>query len=117
MQKLLVVFLLGWAVAFFGSFVAFYLTPGRDFGLSAGWNRVTVFMGWQLVAVVLALVCMFLRWSTSDPRLKRLAAIPAVAVGILVSVAAVVIFWGNIQRSPPDGTPPSGAATVPAVDG
>jgi hypothetical protein len=117
MQKLLMLFLLAWAVAFFGSFVAFLLTPGRDFGLSAGWNKISVFMGWQLVAVVLALVCMVMRWSTSDPRLKRLAAIPAVAVGLLMSVAAVVLFWGNIQQAPPYDAQPPGPVTAPATEG
>ena len=119
MQKLLTVLLLGWAVAFFGSFIAFYLAPARDFGMSAGWNKVTVFMGWQFVAVFLALCSLVLRWSTRNVRIKRLAAIPAMATSVLLLVAAAVLFWSNTQRTPPEGAQPSMPVTTPApaVDG
>ena len=119
MQKLLTVLLLGWGIAFFGSFIAFYLTPARDFGLSGGWNKMTVFMGWQFVAVVLALCSMVLRWSTGNPRLKRLAAIPAMATSVLLTVAAVALFWSNTRQIAPEGEQPPGPVTAPAptVDG
>lgn len=47
--------LLAWAIAFFGSFAAFALTPSKDFGLSAGWNKVGVWMTWQAFAFAFAL--------------------------------------------------------------
>lgn len=49
-------FLAAWLIAFAGSFVAFYFTPSRDFGLSGGFNRIGVWLAWQTAAVVFACI-------------------------------------------------------------
>jgi len=115
MPKLLALFLLGWAIAFFGSFIMFYLTPARDFGLAAGWNKVTVFMGWQMVATVLALACLAMRWTSRDTVTRRFAVIPSVALGVMLVALAALVFWANMDRGAPTSAP-SKPVTAPAVD-
>jgi len=118
MPRLLALLLLGWAIAFFGSFMAFYFTPAKDFGLAAGWNKVSVFMGWQAVATVLALFCLVMRWSSKDKITRRLAVIPTFALALMLVALAGLIFWANLQRTSPDPQPPvpTRPVTAPAAD-
>ncbi len=103
-----------WGVAFLGSFAAFYLTPARDFGLSAGWNRVSVYMGWQMAATGLAVVCLALaQWLPRGSGLRRLALVPAGATVLLaVTITALTIF-ASPARAPSD-LPPDRPVTQPA---
>ena len=110
--------LAAWAVAFFGAFVAFFVTPADDFGLAAGWNKVGVFMVWQAAAAVLAiLVAVFSRSVPKGQLLRRLGLVP---VGLLVlGVLAIValILWANFSRPPPTTETGAGpAVTAPAVE-
>ncbi|MCG6902097.1 MAG: hypothetical protein LJE68_05390 [Rhodobacter sp.] len=98
MKKLLMLLLLCWAIAFFGSFAALLLLPTVDNGLTAGLNRVTTFFTWQLVAVGLAMACMVLRWSSSNMRLRSLAAVPAIVAGLMAVVVGGMYVWGNMQH-------------------
>ncbi len=114
MPKLLTILLIGWTVAFFGPFVALWPTPTTDFGLAA-WNKVGVFMGWHAAALVLTCACLGVRWTSSDPRIRRLAAIPAVVVGLLALVIGALLVWGSLQRTPSEGVaPPPMPVTAPA---
>ena len=65
-RTLTMVFLALWLIAFAGAFLAFWLTPARDFGLTAGLNRISTFLGWQAVAGFLAV----LAWTTGT-RLEK----------------------------------------------
>lgn len=118
MPRMLAILLLGWAIAFFGSFLAFYLTPARDFGLSAGWNKVGIFMQWQAVATGLALGCLAVRWTSKDKITRRFAALPSVALGVMLAALAAVLLWASFQRTSPDPGPalPSKPVTAPAVE-
>jgi len=93
---MLILLLVLWALAFFGSFVAFYLVPPSDFGFTAGANRVLVFVAGQAIAVLLALICLGLRWSVDDAALKRWAALPSVAFALLVLGFGLLFFWATV---------------------
>ena len=121
-ERVTQLFLLGWLVAFAGSFIAFALTPSRDFGLAAGWNRVSVFMGWQVFAMLTAFGA-----GVASRRVRKgkpLRWIGVVPVGIFTLMALAVvalILWANLQRPAPDtGAPltptPTRPVTAPAVD-
>ncbi len=116
MNRLLLIILAAWTVAFLGAFVAFWITPATDFGLAAGWNKVGVFMGWQGVAAVLAVLAAVV--SRSVPRGERLRWLGLVPMGfLLLLVAGVValIVWANMQRPPPEGPVPSETTAPRAV--
>ena len=98
MRNLLFGLLLVWAIAFFGSFVVYYVTPAKDFGFTAGANRLTAFMAWQAVATVIALVCLIIRWNTKERQLRLLAAIPSSALAVLFSAVTLLIFWTYLQQ-------------------
>ena len=106
MPRLLAILLLGWAIAVFGSFLAFFLTPAKDFGLTAGLNKVTVFMGWQAVATVLSFASLAMRWSSRDKITRRFAAIPALALAVMLMAFAALLFWANMKTAPLDTTTP-----------
>ncbi len=115
MNRILLIILAAWTVAFLGAFVAFWLTPATDFGLAAGWNKVGVFMGWQGVAAVLAILAAVV--SRSVPRGLRLRWLGLVPMGFLLLLAAgiaALIIWANMQRPPPEGAVPS-ATTAPVA--
>ena len=104
--------LLGWIVAFFGAFAAFYFTPAKDFGLAAGWNKVSVFIGWQAAAAVLALICAVLsRGVPLGHRMRWIGLIPVAVMTLLVAAIAAFVFWASSSRTSPDPGPPPKPAT------
>ncbi len=115
-ERWTLIFLIAWAIAFVGSFVAFALTPAKDFGLSAGWNKIGVFMGWQLVAMVLA----FFAGTTSrkvEPgrTLRWLGVLPVSVFGLMALAVIALLLWSNWSKPAPEGLPTPGApVTVPA---
>ena len=112
-RRITLVLCAAWTVAFLGAFVAFFVTPASDFGLAAGWNKVGVFMGWQAVAAVLAILAGVA--SRAVPRGQRLRWIGLVPLGfllLLVTGFAALIVYGNMQRSAPVGAVPA-AVTAP----
>ena len=116
MNRILLILLAAWTVAFLGAFLAFYLTPASDFGLAAGWNKVGVFMGWQGVAAVLAILAAVA--SRAVPKGERLRWIGLVPVGFLILLVAGVvglIVWANMQRPPAEGAVPAATSTAPVA--
>lgn len=84
-----------WVIAFAGSFIAFALIEPTGSSFTRGANRVGAFLGWQAVAIGLAVV---LWWRTRQPILatgtRWLMRLPIlIALGLL---AAFLIFigWG-----------------------
>ena len=107
-----------WAVAFLGAFVAFALTPARDFGFTAGMNRVTVFLGGQVVASALAIpAAIAARRLPKGAGLRWLALVPIWMVGALAALVAALIVWAALQRPPAGTAPPPGPVTAPAEAG
>ena len=109
--------IVAWAVAFFGSFAAFYLTPAKDFGLTAGLNKVSIFFGWQFAAILLALLCLGVRPRVPEPVwLRRMALAPAFALLLMVVAIAGLFAWATIQRNTVVVTaPPQKPVTAPAA--
>jgi hypothetical protein len=103
-----------WGLAFFGSFVVSAMTPARDFGLSQGWNKVGVFMGWQVAATALAFVSLVMaRYLIPGSGLRRLAMVPAALTALLaVTVAALTLYSGMTR--PPAGAGPDRPVTQTA---
>ncbi len=103
--------LLCWAVAFFGAFLAFYLTPARDFGLTQGWNKVGIFMIWQGVAAVFAVITAIVSRSLlKGTGLRRAGLIPLGVLGLSLLGLAALILWAGMDRPQPE-IPPPGPAT------
>ena len=96
MKPVLVALIIAWAVAFFGSFMVFYLTPASDFGFTRGMNKVEGFMIWQSVAAGLAVVCLVLRWNATDSTLRKWAAVPAIALGAMLIGFAALFVWVSL---------------------
>lgn len=117
-ERIVWLVLLAWAVAFFGAFAAFWLTPSRDFGLAAGWNKVGVFMTWQGVAALLAVLAAIV--SRTLPRgtaLRRAGWMPLGVLGLSLAALTLLIYWANMQRTDPDLPPPGPPTqTAPAVN-
>ncbi len=108
--------LLAWAVAFFGAFLAFWLTPARDFGLSRGWNKIGVFMSWQGVAALLAVLAAIVsRALPKGTALRRAGWLPLAVLVLSVAALAALLTWANMDRTPPDSLPPK-ATTAPAAE-
>ena len=96
MRSVLILLLILWSLAFFGSFIAFYLTPATDFGFTAGANKVMTFVAFQAVGLVLAIICLVLRWQTDVTALRRWATVPAIGTGLIVFGFGVLLFWASL---------------------
>ena len=104
-------------MAFFGSFVAFYLTPAKDFGLAAGWNKVGVFMGWQAAAALLALLCAILsRPLQRGTGLRRAGLVPLAVLAAMGLALAALIWWSGLDRTPSDAAAPPPKPTAPVAE-
>ena len=95
-----------WAVAFFGSFLAFYLTPAKDFGLAAGWNKVGVLIRWQGVATILAIACLIARGRSRERRQRMLALVPVGGVVLILLAVGGLVIFANMAVEPPAQMPP-----------
>jgi hypothetical protein len=108
-----------WFAAFAGSFLVFWITPAKDFGLTASLNRVGVFTGWQAAAGVVAVIT----WGAGSrldkgTGLRQLSRVPfAIFAALIIAVIALVLFVGLTKPDPAD---PGPAAPVtqpaPSVD-
>ncbi|MDJ0826486.1 MAG: hypothetical protein QNJ16_13365 [Rhodobacter sp.] len=115
-ERITWVLLIAWALAFGGAFVAFAVTPAKDFGLAAGWNKVSVFMGWQLGAAVLAILCGAASRRVPPGRpIRWLGLMPLVGFLLLAAAILALVLWANLQRPSPVSAPPPGPVTAPAA--
>ncbi len=86
-----------WAAAFLTSLYQFSLPPGGD-GFTRGLNRVSGFMQWQMVAMVVALVLLALRRQAESRVLARTMVIPAYFAIALVLLVAGVLGYAWIMH-------------------
>ncbi|HGG05800.1 MAG TPA: hypothetical protein ENK28_10105 [Aliiroseovarius sp.] len=102
-QRLFQIALLIWLACFVASFVVAWLTPARDFGFTAGLNRITTFLGWQFVASVLALgLWTYGRTLEKGSTGRRLSVVPA-GFGLVLVVGLVgVVLWVSLTKPPPE---------------
>lgn len=85
-----------WLAAFIGSFLAFWLTPAQDFGLSAGWNKVGVWMTWQGAALTFAAASFVLgfQFEKTDVLRRRTKWPVFVMIGFLI-LGVAAMFAAN----------------------
>ncbi len=92
-----------WAIVFFGSFLWVRLIQPTGDGFTRGLNRVSALMGWQALAVLLAIVAWGLVMGVPKPRPRRLrwvGFLPVVVSGLLVLLVALFLVY-NIAAKPP----------------
>ncbi|WP_226782069.1 hypothetical protein [Oceaniglobus trochenteri] len=102
-----------WATVWLWSVAGLWLIAPTGDGFTGGLNRITTFLGWQVLAGGLAL-CLFWIRQGVGPALRRLAWLPLCLALLLVAFIAVVLIWSWVQHLiwPPGGyTPPDGPVT------
>ena len=85
-----------WALAWAGSFVAFWAVEPTGEGFVRGMNRVMAFLGWQGVAGMLALALWGVArgWPKRSP-VRRWSAVPLGLALLLVAGILGVILWAR----------------------
>lgn len=84
----LIIMLLIWTAIMGASVLGYALTEPSGDGFTRGLSRMMTFLGWQLAAMVIALICLFLR-----PRVARGRPLRWIALGpALVAGAQIVAF-------------------------
>jgi hypothetical protein len=112
----------GWLAAVMFSVVMFQSTAPTDFGLTGGLNRVAVFFGWQLAALILAIVGALVTLSAPRPRgglVVFTGSAPFAISGVFALGIVGILVWANVSRPPVPATPqtqPPITAPTPAVD-
>ncbi|WP_172299584.1 hypothetical protein [Pseudoruegeria sp. HB172150] len=119
-RRMVPLLLFAWAIAYLGSFLAFYVTPENDFGFTAGWNRIGVFVVWQFVATVMAaLTAVFSRSLPRRDPMRNLALLPIGVLGLSAASLATLFIWVSLSQPAagpaPDLTPAPVASTQSAV--
>lgn len=90
-----------WGVVYVLSFLIAANTAATDMGLTRGWNRITTFLGWQIVAALLAIVVWVLGLRFDEPLWRWIFRIPALLAIGLVLLVTVTIMWANYSKPKP----------------
>lgn len=86
-----------WAAAFAYSFWVFQATAPVGDGFTRGLNRVTGFLGWQVLAGVLAVIAFALGRALPRGRvMRRMSVLPLAFAGLLAAAVALLILWARI---------------------
>ncbi|MCA0870990.1 hypothetical protein LCL97_09145 [Seohaeicola saemankumensis] len=104
-----------WAAAFAMSFWALFgMEPTGD-GFTRGLNRLTAFVGWQLLAAMVAL-CLWLvgRRIQNASGLRWLSRVPGLLAILLVLAVAALILYARLSKPDP-APPPQMTPTAPAM--
>lgn len=105
-----------WAVCMVLSLLLPAITPPSDFGLTAGMNRITMFLGWQAAALALGVLTAGAYLSRPKPRTmgETWMGLPPLAMSLLVVVTLVGLVL--YLRFAPDPQPdPSQTTSPPAT--
>jgi len=88
-----------WAGAFAYSFWVFQATAPLGDGFTRGLNRVSGFLGWQLLAAALALIVFALGRALPKGRaMRRMSVLPLGFAGLLVAGLALLILWARFSQ-------------------
>ncbi|KAJ54905.1 hypothetical protein ACMU_14165 [Actibacterium mucosum KCTC 23349] len=91
--------LLAWAAVMAWAFWSFHTTPPTGDGFTRGMNRITGFLGWQLVAGALGLVAFVTgRGLPKGTPLRLLSTLPLalIALGLLALIG--VVLWARFSH-------------------
>lgn len=105
-----------WTGAVVMSALALTAEPTGD-GFTRGLNRLSGFIGWQALALILALAA----WMASRPLpksdlLRWLGRVPGWAAMALIVFIAGMIAVGVMMNRPPDATPPDAPPATEVPD-
>jgi len=99
-----------WGGLFIASFVMFTITPAKDFGLTAGYNRFEVFFRWQIAAGVVGIIVWLMGKNFNAGTFWRwMCRIPIIAAALLlIGLMALIAFLSfskpepaqNLQQNP-----------------
>ncbi|VAW21398.1 hypothetical protein MNBD_ALPHA11-1174 [hydrothermal vent metagenome] len=106
-----------WGGLFIASFIMFTITPSKDFGLTAGYNRIEVFFRWQIAAGFVGIIVWlmgknfnagtFWRWMCRIP----IIAAALLLLGLIALIASLSFFkpkqMQNLQPNPQPVTEPA----------
>lgn len=105
-----------WAAAVAMSLWYLFMVEATGDGFTRGLNRLTGFLGWQLVAAILAGSIWWTGRGLARGRPLRWASrVPGLLVLALVVLIAGMILWARLADPPPPYVPP-GPVTAPAED-
>ncbi|HBS48712.1 MAG TPA: hypothetical protein DEA05_00795 [Rhodobacteraceae bacterium] len=103
-----------WGVTCLASLGYLFLVEPTGDGFTRGLNRITGFLGWQIVAGVLAVLTWWAgRGLPKRGALRWLSRLPGLWALLLVAAIAGLILWARLSIQPPPPSP--GPATEPAT--
>lgn len=89
--------LAAWFLAFAGAFLIFALSPPGDMGFTAGMDRVSAFLTWQVVAAGISVVCAVAAGRLPPGRtLRTLGFVPLWITGALALALVSLVFFAEI---------------------
>lgn len=98
---LLVLALMIWGGLYLYSFWLLFTMESTGDGFTRGMNRVTGFLGWQMAAAAVGLVCFMLsRGQPKGSLLHKAGAAPLVVALALLALGAAIILWVRYAPSP-----------------
>lgn len=83
----LVLLVVVWALAFAGSFLHYQLAAPTGDGFTRGFNRIAIFLGWQAISFLLAIITMLVARREEEEMTTVLSVIghvPMVVSGVLL---------------------------------
>lgn len=87
-----------WALAYAYSFAAYGLTEPSGDGFTRGMNRVSLFLGWQGIAGVLAVAIFGVSRNWPDATsVRRLGSVPLALAGLKIAVLTGFFVWAMFQ--------------------
>jgi hypothetical protein len=91
-----------WAGIYAWSFIVFQITEPTGDSFTRGLNRVTAFLGWQVVAGIVAIAI----WRTATAFPKRslarwLGRLPATLAALLFAAIVGLILYARLSHPPP----------------
>lgn len=103
-----------WAAAAAASLWYLFLAEPTGDGFTRGLNRLAGFVGWQLVAAMLAAITWWAgRGEARGSALRWISRVPAILAILLTLSIAALILWLRLSDPPQPYVPP-GPPTAPA---
>ncbi|MDF1856015.1 hypothetical protein [Pseudooceanicola sp.] len=106
-----------WAVLMVLSIIVPAMTAAKDFGLTRGFNRIELFMEFQIAGLVVALVLWFVARRQQSALKRWLGRVPGVLALLGILGIVVLIYWINQPPAMPGDSPvePERPVAAPAA--
>jgi len=106
-----------WLAVFAISILGPMNTEATGDGVTRGLNRISAFLGWQLLATIIAIAvfCIGLRKPPLQPLARWASRLPIMLQGVLVLFFVGLIAYLNLSKPDPEPyEPPASGPTAPA---